>query len=87
MTRNLTILIGIATALLSSIAAQAQGRREALPTEGPGAYFWPDVRFEKGPRPGEPVPDVMVVDRDGSPTSIRDAVGENYTVFVLGCLT
>jgi len=87
MAKNFTVLCGIAAALLSVNAAHAQERRAALPTEGPGAYFWPDVRFGEGPKPGESVPDVIVVDRNGAPINIRDTVGEHYTVFVLGCLT
>ena len=87
MTRHFAVLLSVAAAVLTSVMAEAQTRRDELPTAGPGAYFWPDVRFGEGPKLGEPVPDVMVVDRDGKPMNIRDAVGERYTVLVLGCLT
>jgi hypothetical protein len=69
-----------------TLASLAQGFR-GLPTEGPGAYASPNVRFEIAPAIGEPLPDVEVVDRGGNPVAVRGLAGENYTVLVLGCLT
>lgn len=76
------------TGLLAVIAqsATAQPFRE-LPTEGPGAYAPPQVRFDEAPGIGDPPPDVTIFDRDGNPVVLRDLTRENYSVLVLGCLT
>jgi cytochrome oxidase Cu insertion factor (SCO1/SenC/PrrC family) len=52
-----------------------------------GALLPPDVRFESGPKVGDQVPDVTIVDDQGNPVSLRDVVRGHYTVMTLGCLT
>jgi cytochrome oxidase Cu insertion factor (SCO1/SenC/PrrC family) len=52
-----------------------------------GPLLPPDVRFESGPKVGELVPDVTIVDDQGNPVSLRDVARGHYTVMTLGCLT
>ncbi len=52
-----------------------------------GALLPPDARFENGPKVGEMVPDVTIVDDQGNPASIRELTRGRYTVLTLGCLT
>ena len=52
-----------------------------------GVLLPPDVRFENGPKVGEMVPDVTIVDDQGRPVSVRDLTQGQYTVMTLGCLT
>jgi cytochrome oxidase Cu insertion factor (SCO1/SenC/PrrC family) len=52
-----------------------------------GALLPPDVRFENGPKVGELVPDVTIVDDQGRPVSVRELAQGQYTVMTLGCLT
>ena len=52
-----------------------------------GALLPPDVRFENGPKVGEMVPDVTIVDDQGRPVSVRELAQGQYTVMTLGCLT
>jgi hypothetical protein len=68
----------IATPLMSN--AQ-QGR----PPGGPSGDI---PRFiEVGPKVGEQMPDVTIVDDMGMPVNIREITKGNYSVLVLGCLT
>ena len=69
----------VATPLLSN--AQ-QGQR---PPGGPGGDIPKFV--ELGPKVGEQMPDVTVVDDMGMPVNIRELTKGNYSVLVLGCLT
>jgi hypothetical protein len=39
------------------------------------------------PEIGEPLQDLTIVDDQGNPVNIRDIASEQYSVFVLGCLT
>ena len=86
MTKYLAVLTSVSAALLASQAALGQGMR-GLPTEGPGGYIRPHVRFEMAPEIGDRLPDIMVVDRKGNPMNLRDITGDHYTVLVAGCLT
>ena len=44
--------------------------------------------FERdAPAVGEPMPDVVVYDRDGSPLRLPELLNEHYTVLIQGCLT
>ena len=52
-----------------------------------GALLPPDVRFENGPKVGEQVPDVTIVDDQGNPVDMRELARGQYTVLTLGCLT
>ena len=48
----------------------------------------PDVAFAKdGPKVGDMVPDLVVVDDKGNPASLRKITEGHYSVFTLGCLT
>jgi hypothetical protein len=69
----------VATPLLSN--AQ-QGRR---PPGGPGGDI--PKFLELGPKVGEQMPDVTIVDDMGMPVNIRELTKGNYSVLVLGCLT
>jgi len=75
-----TVALGlVATPLLSN--AQ-QGQR---PPGGPSGDI---PRFlELGPKVGEQLPDVTIVDDMGMPVNIREITKGNYSVLVLGCLT
>lgn len=69
----------VATPLLSN--AQ-QGQR---PPGGPSGDI---ERFvELGPKVGEQLPDLTIVDDMGMPVNIREITKGNYSVLVLGCLT
>ncbi len=72
--RMLLLLAALAVSPMNSILAQ-------------GALLPPDVRFENGPKVGEMVPDVTIVDDQGRPVSVRDLARGQYTVMTLGCLT
>ncbi len=72
--RLLLLLVVLAVAPVNSILAQ-------------GALLPPDVRFQNGPKVGERVPDVTIVDDQGRPVSIRELAQGQYTVMTLGCLT
>ena len=43
--------------------------------------------IELGPKVGEQLPDLTIVDDMGSPVNIREITKGNYSVLVLGCLT
>ena len=73
------VLALIATPLMSN--AQ-QGQR------GPGGPSGDMPRFlEEGPKVGEQLPDLTIVDDMGMPVNIREITKGNYSVLVLGCLT
>ncbi len=45
-------------------------------------------RFDAAaPEIGEPLQDLTLVDDQGNPANIREIARDQYTVFVLGCLT
>ena len=52
-----------------------------------GALLPPDVRFENGPKVGDRVPDLTIVDDQGNPANLRDITRGHYTTITLGCLT
>ncbi len=72
--RMLLFLVVLAATPVNTILAQ-------------GALLPPDVRFENGPKVGERVPDVTIVDDQGRPVSVRELAQGQYTVMTLGCLT
>ena len=72
--RILLLLVVLATTPVNSILAQ-------------GPLLPPDVRFENGPKVGDRVPDLSIVDDQGNPANIRDITRGQYTVMTLGCLT
>ena len=72
--RLLLLLLVLAAAPVNSILAQ-------------GALLPPDVRFENGPKVGDRVPDLTIVDDQGNPANLRDITRGHYTVMTLGCLT
>ena len=72
--RMLLLLVVLAAAPVNSILAQ-------------GALLPPDVRFENGPKIGDRVPDLTIVDDQGNPANLRDITRGHYTVMTLGCLT
>ncbi len=73
------VLALVATPLLSN-AQQGQRR--------PGGPSGDIERFvELGPKVGEQLPDLTIVDDMGMPVNIRELTKGNYSVLVLGCLT
>jgi hypothetical protein len=75
MCRRILLLVVVLAAIpATSILAQ-------------GPLLPPDVRFENGPKVGELVPDVTIVDDQGRPVSVRELAQGQYTVMTLGCLT
>jgi len=78
------ILIPIAiVGLLQSSAALAQPGMGAPGAERPSPRF-----DEAGPRLGEQIPDLTIVDDQGNPVNIRELTSRSaYTVLTLGCLT
>ena len=78
MIRRLVAVLSLFIAASQWNAALAQ-----MGAEGPGVQRF----LSTAPAIGEPLPDVSIVDDQGSPVSLRDLTGENYTVLVLGCLT
>ena len=72
--RILLLLVVLATTPVNPILAQ-------------GPLLPPDVRFENGPKVGDRVPDLAIVDDQGNPANIRDITRGHYTVMTLGCLT
>ena len=74
--------LAIAGLLQSGIVLAQQGMG------APGAER-PNPRFdESGPRLGEQIPDLTIVDDQGNPVNIRELAGQSqYTVLTLGCLT
>ena len=87
MFRDFSLVLSAIAAVSYSQIGLTQVMPPRLPSEGAGAYAPPNARFESAPQIGEPVPDVMVVDREGNPVNIREVASEHYTVLVLGCLT
>ncbi len=48
----------------------------------------PQVRFaEDGPKIGDLIPDLTIVDDQGNPANLRDLTRGHYTTITLGCLT
>lgn len=85
--RSVTRKIVHATVALALIATPAlsnaqQGQR------GPGGPSGDIPRFlDVGPKVGEQLPDLTIVDDMGMPVNIREITKGNYSVLVLGCLT
>ena len=73
-----------ATVVLAFVAAPTLGNAQRAPG-GPSGDI---PRFiELGPKVGEQLPDLTIVDDMGSPVNIREITKGNYSVLVLGCLT
>lgn len=73
-----------ATVVLTFVAAPMLGNAQRAPG-GPSGDI---PRFiELGPKVGEQLPDLTIVDDMGSPVNIREITKGNYSVLVLGCLT
>jgi hypothetical protein len=69
-----TIVVGMVAA--SSLSHAQRGPSGDMP------------RFiENGPKVGERLPDLTIVDDMGSPVNIREITEGSYSVLVLGCLT
>jgi cytochrome oxidase Cu insertion factor (SCO1/SenC/PrrC family) len=48
----------------------------------------PQSRFaENGPKVGDLIPDLTIVDDQGNPVNLRDITRGHYTTITLGCLT
>jgi hypothetical protein len=81
----------VALALVATpLLGNAQGRPGGPPggPGGPGGPSGDIARFvEMGPKVGEQLPDLTIVDDMGMPVNIREITKGNYSVLVLGCLT
>ena len=74
-----------ATVALALIATPALSNAQGRPGGGPTGDI---PRFiELGPKVGEQLPDLTIVDDMGMPVNIREITKGNYSVLVLGCLT
>jgi hypothetical protein len=77
-----TIVAGLfALQAVTAVAQQRGGQARAM-AMGTNPLF-----AERAPEIGDPLPDLTIVDDQGTPINIRDLASENYTVLVLGCLT
>ncbi len=87
----------IAVALGGSLLAGVVFAQGAPGMPGMGGQRSPEVaaaiqavidRFDAAaPEIGEPLQDLTLVDDQGNPANIREIARDQYTVFVLGCLT
>jgi hypothetical protein len=74
--------VALALGATPLLANAQQGQR------GPGGPTGDIERFvELGPKVGEQLPDLTIVDDMGMPVNIRELTKGNYSVLVLGCLT
>ncbi len=74
--------VAVAIVAAPSLGNAQQGQR------GPGGPSGDMPRFlDEGPKVGERLPDLTIVDDMGMPVSIREITKESYSVLVLGCLT
>lgn len=71
-----------ATIALGLIAASSLSQAQRAGPSGDIPRF-----IEMGPKVGEQLPDLTIVDDMGSPVNIREITKGNYSVLVLGCLT
>ena len=73
-----------AAVVLAFVAAPTLGNAQRAPG-GPSGDM---PRFlELGPKVGEQLPDLTIVNDLGQPVNIREITKGNYSVLVLGCLT
>ena len=68
--------------VLSMVAAPSLSNAQRAGPTGDIPKF-----IELGPKVGEQLPDITIVDDMGSPVNIREITKGNYSVLVLGCLT
>ena len=83
-----SLVLGVAALL--PLSAQAQGGAPQGMGAAMGGPSGDIPKFlELGPKVGDQLPDLTIVDDLGNPVAIRDITGdgENYTVITLGCLT
>ena len=71
-----------ATVVFAFVAAPTLGNAQRAGPSGDIPRF-----IELGPKVGEQLPDLTIVDDMGSPVNIREITKGNYSVLVLGCLT
>lgn len=75
-----TVALALVSTPLLSNAQQGQ-RARGGPTGDIPKFI------ELGPKVGERLPDVTIVDDMGMPVNVREITKGNYSVLVLGCLT
>ena len=72
------------TIIVGMVAASSLSHAQ----RGPGGPSGDMPKFiADGPKVGERLPDVTIVDDMGTPVNIRDITKGSYSVLVLGCLT
>ena len=72
------------TIVLAMVAAPSLSQAQRAPG-GPSGDI--PKFIADGPKVGERLPDVTIVDDMGTPVNIRDITKGSYSVLVLGCLT
>ncbi len=84
----LTVMLG-GSLLTGAVSAQgAPGMGPQRSPEVAAAIQAVIDRFDAAaPEIGEPLQDLTLVDAQGNPANIREIARDQYTVFVLGCLT
>ncbi len=91
MVRLISLLTVVLGGSLLAGAVFAQGAPGMGPQRSPevaAAIQAVIDRFDAAaPEIGEPLQDLTLVDAQGSPANIREIARDQYTVFVLGCLT
>jgi hypothetical protein len=70
-----------ATVVLAFVAAPTLGNAQRGPSGDMPRFI------EMGPKVGEQLPDLTIVNDLGQPVNIREITKGNYSVLVLGCLT
>jgi hypothetical protein len=84
----LTVLLGGSLLTGAVIAQGAPGMGPQRSPEVAAAIQAVIDRFDAAaPEIGEPLQDLTLVDAQGNPANIREIARDQYTVFVLGCLT
>ena len=83
----LTVMLG-GSMLAGVTVAQEPGMGGQRSPEVAAAIQAVIDRFDPAaPEIGEPLQDLTLVDAQGNPANIREIARDQYTVFVLGCLT
>ena len=85
----LILLLALALAAPATSLAQRQRNRPGIGRDrGFGGAGGLAGNFEAvAPAVGEPMPDVVVYDDEGTPHRLPDLLRGHYSVIILGCLT
>ena len=81
------LLLMAALAAPASAAAQRGGRQRMGRGQGPGGGAAARNFDAVAPKVGEPMPDVLVYDDEGTSHRLPELLRGHYSVLILGCLT